>query len=1667
MASRASPSRGGSGSFSAARVAAIRRPLGQGLGGRWSEGESLRSDLQQRRPPSQAAARKQRSPSPAQRGRRSVGKAKGGATGVEGLIGFKAEVEAAAAAAHHWGRDGDEGGTVTTASASTVALALSSSSPASSASTWASYALRQSRAAAASSGGYSLQQLSPSLEQTSTSTASSLVAASQLPQPSQQPWPSDSAGQLRDLEAEADEILAALLGFGAGRSAHTALAPASSSGRLRTAEKGYFAEELPSASELLERAGSAGSLSASEALASQLRRRGAEGGRFAATTASASQGRLVEEASDSPNGPMAESFASVEGPAVGSFGALERHAVHPGEEEAEAAADAASPAAYPFSRSASLDALGPSAEEKGNALASTEDWLSRYSAPAADSACLSYPSAWVDIAGAATSLAGGLPAEELPVEVLSRAREAVENGQLLRMALAAYHNADSALVGYLPLQGGALHDFVVSIFNHYNLPPPMEAQIYEMYTFFDLERRTILQARECLCLVDALFRASVYASAGGAQLPALQGGPRRSLNTLSTSLGTSTSSSSVSRSADHPTALAQRWVVDYKALPMAGTVSVTYSSGVIVSFADYASSLAGLAAANVQQREAMVQAIESGDLMRGALSVYMSRFGAADEGRLGWESGAICDYVVAVFQSYGLNPPTSSQIYNVYRKFTGERGAAPLNTSECLCLTDALFRALFHIEIRPSSLHEFEGLPSESTVDSRATSFEARSAVVVRGEEGVKQGSNGEAPPAACSSPWETARAVEAAEAAARRSGESLERRWDGVAEAEAGQEACGDAQDTSIWDDARQALLEKNALVRDLQADKLAAEAKDEEQRALQLKLRQLEEAMSREQEHREAAAQQAQDEKDALLAKLGQLGKAFEKNHTTQQLALQDALDERSVLKQRIEDLTVQSERRAAAEQSAKAEAMLGTATLEARLRDLEEEARFATQEEEERKFLLKAQEDEYEQRLQRLEADFEGMEAAYRRSRADRTDLELRINEISSSADRLAHAEHSVQVESEVQRAALETRINELVAAAKHADMLHRSSLHQASQESIALKELFREQEQMAEEAKRARASSSMQHQKSLHEADKERAQLEEKLEDLAQQASQADRRATVQAQRSASLLEAQREKEQLRAEIVTLTESARQAQEEHNFVLQTERRIMLQKSERQEAELDAKIDDWSLTAHRAQAALDEEVHEAAREKALLEQRIADLRAASDGLQLLSQSASEDREQLETEIVAAQGAAVSALQQNDLLEAQVAQLRQASQRMEQTISQLHTDSQRQLAVDAATKEDLLQGFEKERQVEIFQIHSAYEEALERASQQQLLWQSEASQSRERQAALEVHIRELAAAAASARDEEDYLRREAVEERAALATRIAELGSEAQTTLGAQQLALREAADERRQLEDQVMQLGDVAERAMRAEQDAQRKAAEASAEQARAEATMRQLASHARSEYEQMSEERQKLDTSKRLLEEKALELSEAAARVKSARLSLSQGASSEVAALREQEAALQVRATAAQHAEAEASRSYQEGRRMLESEIAAMVAAQRSTSKASTVSVGKANSLPMQAVRSVTLTSPMRRAGHGGGMGQSVAASPSTASSVASPVALQPAFGRRHTDGSSLAGPVRRQQSIGSAALVNALCHEAQVHDPHQLSFPNKVGIYSTVQGYAHG
>ena len=273
-----------------------------------------------------------------------------------------------------------------------------------------------------------------------------------------------------------------------------------------------------------------------------------------------------------------------------------------------------------------------------------------------------------------------------------RIAEDLHSGQLFQKVLSVYSSFDPEATS-LAWSHGRLRDFVKACFAELALQSPTDSEIYEVYASnFDPELRMSLTALECLGLVEVLLRASlsIHESDDG------------SFHALDAH---AEGTASMESGFDDPTLLAEQWVSEYVPLPVDGTVSIAYSTGVVIHFAEFLDMLQNLATINAPQRSNMLYSIASCDLLKQALAVFKR----IDDGSGYLTYRQVEAFVAEVFNQQGLMPPTAGQVAAFYNKFAGPQPR--LNASESLCLVDALVRALLHAGTDPC---QRPGQPTES-----------------------------------------------------------------------------------------------------------------------------------------------------------------------------------------------------------------------------------------------------------------------------------------------------------------------------------------------------------------------------------------------------------------------------------------------------------------------------------------------------------------------------------------------------------------------------------------------------------------------------------------------------------------------------------------------------------------------------------------------------------------------------------------------------------------------------------------------------------------------------------------------------------------------------------------------------------------------------------------
>eukprot|EP00929_Paragymnodinium_shiwhaense_P065420 TRINITY_DN32795_c0_g1_i3.p1 TRINITY_DN32795_c0_g1~~TRINITY_DN32795_c0_g1_i3.p1 ORF type:complete len:1365 (-),score=261.66 TRINITY_DN32795_c0_g1_i3:124-4218(-) len=237
----------------------------------------------------------------------------------------------------------------------------------------------------------------------------------------------------------------------------------------------------------------------------------------------------------------------------------------------------------------------------------------------------------------------------------------MEDVEFLRTLLEVYQDCDVTGKGHLAWRHYQVQDFVVAAFRRFLLSPPSAGLTYRLFTKFDVHRRMTLEARSCICLVDAMFRIAFFRP------------PRRSM------------------------APAESWVMESGRLITEGSV-VCYRVGVRLSFADIISEadaedlvVSGL---DATVASSIQDALADGSLARSFLQYY-KRCDQDLRGFLLWRDGEVLDFITLVFAHKGLGMPGEALIRRVYEAFAGEDFVADdngLDALDCVWLADAVLR---------------------------------------------------------------------------------------------------------------------------------------------------------------------------------------------------------------------------------------------------------------------------------------------------------------------------------------------------------------------------------------------------------------------------------------------------------------------------------------------------------------------------------------------------------------------------------------------------------------------------------------------------------------------------------------------------------------------------------------------------------------------------------------------------------------------------------------------------------------------------------------------------------------------------------------------------------------------------------------------------------------
>jgi len=89
-----------------------------------------------------------------------------------------------------------------------------------------------------------------------------------------------------------------------------------------------------------------------------------------------------------------------------------------------------------------------------------------------------------------------------------RTIRAIEDGEIMRLALMTFRACDCEMKGYLSWASGEISSYISAIFRQRGLESPTQSDMRQLYLNLDVKRNKRLNADECLYLTDALFRAA-------------------------------------------------------------------------------------------------------------------------------------------------------------------------------------------------------------------------------------------------------------------------------------------------------------------------------------------------------------------------------------------------------------------------------------------------------------------------------------------------------------------------------------------------------------------------------------------------------------------------------------------------------------------------------------------------------------------------------------------------------------------------------------------------------------------------------------------------------------------------------------------------------------------------------------------------------------------------------------------------------------------------------------------------------------------------------------------------------------------------------------------------------------------------------------------------------
>jgi hypothetical protein len=288
-----------------------------------------------------------------------------------------------------------------------------------------------------------------------------------------------------------------------------------------------------------------------------------------------------------------------------------------------------------------------------------------------------------------------LSAETISIPVSTQARkiQAVlvdwhDHGSHLNAQVQSlFSEIDQNRDGRLEWNNNEIRTFVREIFKRNDIQWPnwQEPVFYDMYRRADVDRSYSLEFREATNFAKSCFESA---------LALVLTGQSDNGHDLIAEYQHATPTQQP-RAEYHHITLQTKPEVTQPARPVAKS-AMTYSSGVIINFVEFANVCAPLITTNQPHRARMIRVIESGEHLKATMRTYRE-CDKDGNGRLTWNNGEIRNFISACFVAHGLTPPHEDQIYNMYTQFDKDKNHY-LDMRECLEMVDALFRSTFIVE---------------------------------------------------------------------------------------------------------------------------------------------------------------------------------------------------------------------------------------------------------------------------------------------------------------------------------------------------------------------------------------------------------------------------------------------------------------------------------------------------------------------------------------------------------------------------------------------------------------------------------------------------------------------------------------------------------------------------------------------------------------------------------------------------------------------------------------------------------------------------------------------------------------------------------------------------------------------------------------------------------